>query len=441
MTGTAVSVPLLGACGSERDPNTVRIAFQQFGSGTVMVDFLTEVSRQVTRDHPEITIELVPLVASEDDYFTKNELMMSSERTTPDLVYEDTFILKSDVAAGYLRPMDRYIGRWDRWRDFFPPAKEAVTYDDGRVYAVPTHTDVRCLWYHRKVFEQAGVRLPWRPQTWDDILSALRKIKTAVPDVTPFNIYSGQPQGEKASMQGFEMLLYGTEDTLYDEDSKKWVIGSLGFIDSLTFLRTVFDEELTPSLADALDPNISETITNAWLPEGTLGVNLDGSWISQNWAEGAPGEWPEWADTMELARMPTQRGQGRGWVTLAGGWSWALPRLSDRPDLAWTVLQQMMTTENMTALALADSQVTIREDIAQNKDYEGYSPTVDFFTNLVDEAIYRPALAAYPEVSSVIQESMESVMTGQATPESAASSYDAAVIDIVGQENTMEAGS
>lgn len=438
LAGSAVSLPLMSACSTDKGANAVRIAYQQFGSGTVMTDFLTGVGRQLAKSHPDVTIELVPLVASEDDYFTKNELMMSSERTTPDLVYEDTFILKSDVGAGYLRPMDHYIDSWERWSDFYTPAKKAVTYDDGKIYAVPTHTDVRVLWYQKDVFKRAGIKLPWEPQTWDDVLSTLRKIKSSVPDVTPFNIYAGQPQGEKASMQGFEMLLYGTGSTLYDEKRKKWVVGSQGFIDSLAFVHQVFAEELTPSLADALDPNISETITNSWLPEGQLAVNLDGSWISQNWGEGAPGAWPEWADKMGMTRMPTQKGQGTGWVTLAGGWSWAIPRLSDKPDRAWTVLQQMMTTENMTDLALADSQVTIRKDIASNDKYQGYSPTIDFFTSMVDKAIYRPALAAYPKVSSVIQESMESVMTGKATPEDAAAAYDAAVIDIVGPEKTVE---
>src|SRR5690606_245119 len=126
---------------------------------------------------------------------------------------------------------------------------------------------------------------------------------------------------------------------------------------------------------------------------------------------GAPGEWPEWADVMQLATMPTQDGAEPGFVTLAGGWSWALPRRSSRPELAWEFLQQMLTVENMTELAVTDNQIAIREDIAAEEDYRGYSPTVEFFTELVPHATYRPAYAPYPQVSAAIQAAMETVMT------------------------------
>ena len=50
----------------------------------------------------------------------------------------------------------------------------------------------------------------WQPKTWNDVLTAARTIKAKVPGVTPLNVYSGKGAGEGATMQGFEMLLYGT---------------------------------------------------------------------------------------------------------------------------------------------------------------------------------------------------------------------------------------
>lgn len=440
--GTAIALPL-AACssGAGGDPNRLRIAYQQFGSGQTTEDYLTRVIGQFSEQRPEVVVELVPIVASEHDYFTKNELMMSSERTTPDLVYEDTFILQADVAAGYLRPITELVEAWPTWSEVFEPGRDAVTADDGEIYAVPTHTDTRALWYHSGLFEEAGIELPWAPSTWEELLETIRTLQSELgEDVIPFNIYSGKPQGEKASMQGFEMLLYGTEDTLYDEESGMWQLGSRGFADSLDFIRTVFAEGLTPGLGDALDPNLTETVYNSWLPEGRLAINLDGSWISQNWVEGAPGAWPEWSDVMQLATMPTQDGADPGFVTLSGGWSWALPARSSRSELAWEFLQQMLTVENMTELAIADNQIAIREDIASQEDYRGYSPTVEFFTELVPDATYRPAYAPYPQVSAAIQVAMETVMTGQGSVEQAQDAYDEDVLRIVGEDAAEEAG-
>src|SRR5699024_1024702 len=100
---TVLPLTALAGCGGRNtDPATIRVAFQQFGSGTIKEQWITTAAEEFSAENPELTVDLVPIVASEGDYFTKNELLMSSPRTSPDLVYEDSFILLSDVGAGYL---------------------------------------------------------------------------------------------------------------------------------------------------------------------------------------------------------------------------------------------------------------------------------------------------------------------------------------------------
>ena len=219
-------------------------------------------------------------------------------------------------------------------------------------------------------------------------------------------MFAGTPQGEKASMQGFEMLLYGTGDGtgLYDRDNEKWILGNPGFVESLAFLKTLFEEELTASLGQHLDPNISETIYTSLLPEGKLGILIDGSWISQNWTESAARPWPEWPDVIGLADMPTQDGEGPGTVTLAGGWGLSIPaHVTDR-EIAFQFLEKLVSTETLVRYAQADNHITVRADVAENEEYLSYSPAVEYFTDLLETAYYRPALPAYPEVSSALQE-------------------------------------
>ncbi len=440
--GAAAVLPLtaLTACdGSGRTPGVVRIAFQQFGSGTRIRDWIAEAAEQHTAEHPDQTVELVPIVASENDYFTKNELLMASPRTSPDDVYEDTFILLSDVEAGYLQPIDEFVADWEHWPRIARASREAVKGDDGRTYAVPTHTDTRALWFNKEVLSAAGLAEDWAPRTWDELLDAARTIKQEVPEVAPLFIFSGKAQGEKASMQGFEMLFYGTGDTLHDSETGRWIIGSRGFVDALNFVQTVFEEELTLSLADNLDPNIGETIYTELLPEQKLGILLDGSWVSANWGEGGTRPWPEWSEKLGLAKMPTQRGQGDGSVTLAGGWCLAIPRHATDPKAAFSFIETLCQHDRMVDFTVDNGYITVRSDIAEDPRYAEHSPTAAFFTDLLDSAVYRPALAPYPEISSAIQGAMEQVMTGSATPEQAAAGYDAAVIEIVGPENVQEA--
>lgn len=441
--GAAALLPLTalaGCTGGGRDPNVLRIAFQQFGSGTIKQEWITTAAEEFSAENPELTVELVPIVASENDYFTKNELLMSSPRTSPDLVYEDSFILLSDVGAGYLQPITDLVEGFAHWDDIAEASKEAVSGEDGEIYGIPITTDTRAIWFHKEVFAEAGLPEDWQPGSWEDILEAARTIRDSDSEATPFFMFAGTPQGEKASMQGFEMMLYGTaeEGWLYDRDSEKWVIGSPGFIDALTFLKTLFEEELTLPLGQHLDPNISEAIYTSLLPEKKLGMLIDGSWISQNWTETAPRPWPEWPDVVGLADMPTQDGGGASTVTLAGGWGLSIPQhVTDRAN-AFRFLEKLVSTETLVNYAIADNHVTVREDVGADERYLSYSPAVEYFTDLLETAYYRPALPAYPEVSSAIQEAMEAVMTGS-TPEAAAAAYDATVTDIVGEDNVQEA--
>ncbi|ABY22175.1 trehalose/maltose-binding protein [Renibacterium salmoninarum ATCC 33209] len=282
--GAAFLLPALSGCSTDSS-TTLRIAYKQWGSGEVMETFLAKVSEQFRQEHPDIAIKLMPRVAGDNDYFTKNELMMSSETTAPDLVYEDTFIVKSDVAAGYLRPINAKLPGWPVWSEFYDSAKSAVTEADGKVYGVPIGTDTRALWYNSELFAQAGLPVPWQPNDWTELLRDLATLQKALPGVTPFNIFSGKALGEASSMQGFEMLLYGTEDTLYDAKEAKWVIGSRGFVDSLEFIRGVFHDGMAPPLSKALNPNLSDTIYNDWLPQRKLAVNLDGGWLGLYWTK------------------------------------------------------------------------------------------------------------------------------------------------------------
>ncbi|PWH05751.1 sugar ABC transporter substrate-binding protein [Brachybacterium endophyticum] len=435
--GAAVALPL-AACSGSSGPSTVRIAYQQFGSGTQLSNWLNASAKTFTKDNPGLSIELVPIVAAENDYFTKNELLMSSPRTSADVVYEDSFIMLSDVGAGYLQPMDEEIATWEHWDDVAPASRDAFTAEDGHVYGTPQTTDTRALYYHRDVFEEAGLPTTWEPRNWDDILEAARAIKDSDSEAAPMFIFSGKAQGEKASMQGFEMLLYGTTSRLYDEKSKKWVLGGKGFVDALGLLKTMFDEELTLPVSQHLDPNIGESIYSTMLPAGKLGIILDGSWNTRNWAKGSPGEWPEWTEKIGFAKMPTKDGQDPGTLTLAGGWGMTIPQYCRDKKAAWAFIEAATSTQNSLDFAIADNHITVRKDVAAKKEYQEYAPSVEFFTDLLATAYYRPALPAYPEVSAAIQEAMEAVMTAGDSPEEAAAAYDAAVTDIVGPENVQE---
>ncbi|MET7595575.1 extracellular solute-binding protein [Streptomyces sp. NPDC005481] len=422
----------LTACGSGSgsDPDTVKVSFKQSTDNSVKVmdTYLADVKKQFEKANPGKKVELVPIKAPDSEYYTKLQQMLRSPKTAPDLVYEDTFLINSDITSGYLKPLDGYLAKWDDWDRFVDTAKSAAKAQDGKTYGVPDGTDTRGLWYDKGVFAKAGLPAEWKPRTWEDVLDAARTIKKKVPGVTPLNVYTGKPAGEAATMQGFEMLLYGTNDgtadPLYDTAAKKWIAGSQGFKDALTFVETVYKEKLGPDVSDALDPNFGTKVRGELLPAGKLGIDLDGSWLPQDWGEGAGHEWPEWSRELGLAAMPTQHGQAPGKVSMSGGWTWSIPAKAANPDLAFDFIKTLQTKANAQKWYIANSGIAVREDVAADPAYVKAQPGIKFFTDLVASTHYRPAYPAYPKVSTAIQEAMEGVTTGDSSVEEAARGYD-----------------
>ncbi|MDQ0764002.1 extracellular solute-binding protein [Streptomyces canus] len=427
LLATALAASALTACGgSGSDPDTVKVSFKQSTDNSihVMDDYLADIKKQFEKANPGKKVELVPIKAPDSEYYTKLQQMLRSAKTAPDLVYEDTFLINSDITSGYLKPLDAYLAKWPDWNRFIDTAKAAAKAADGKTYGVPDGTDTRGLWYDKGIFAKAGLPADWQPKTWDEVLDAARTIKRRVPDVTPLNVYTGKPAGEAATMQGFEMLLYGTEDRLYDDAAKKWIAGSQGFEDALSFVETVYREKLGPDVSTALDPNIQTIVRGDLLPKGKLGINLDGSWLPQDWLPGSGHEWPEWSRKLGLAYMPTQHGQAPGKVSMSGGWTWAVPAKAANPDLAFDFIRAMQTKANAQKWYVANSGISVREDVAADPAYAKAQPGIKFFTDLVASTHYRPAYPAYPKVSTAIQEAMEGVTTGDTSVEEAARNYD-----------------
>ncbi|OON79602.1 ABC transporter substrate-binding protein [Streptomyces tsukubensis] len=426
------------ACGggSGSDSDTIKVAYNRSTDNKIRFkdQYLESVKEQFEKAHPGKQIQLLPIQAPDNDYATKAQQMMRSPKTAPDLVYEDTFRINSDIKAGYLRPLDRYLAKWSSWGRFVPTAKAAAKADDGKTYGVPDGTDTRGLWFNKKIFKKAGLPADWSPKNWAEVLDAARTVKRKVPGVIPFNVYTGKAPGEAAVMQGFEMLLYGTgEDPLYDPSSKKWVEGGKGFTDSLDFIGEVFKEKLGPDVSDALDPNVGTSVATEWLPEGKLAIALDGSWMSQNWINNGPKEWPAWEKELGRTPMPTQEGQAPGKVSMSGGWAWSIPERAQNPDLAWEFVKTLQTRKNAVRWAVVDAQIAVRDDVAADPKYLSSMPGIKFFTGLVKDTHYRPAQPVYPQVSSAIGEAMESVTTGDSTGERAAKAYNEQLKSVVGK--------
>ena len=116
-------------------------------------------------------------------------------------------------------------------------------------------------------------------------------------------------------MQGFEMLLYGTGDTLYDDEPKKWVVGSQGFTDSLNFIKTVYTRGPRPDAAAGARPDLEQHVGQRAAARGQARRSPSTApGCRSNWLPSGAKPWPQWSrDDRQTAHAdPERRGQRQG---------------------------------------------------------------------------------------------------------------------------------
>ncbi|MDA3644681.1 extracellular solute-binding protein [Saccharopolyspora indica] len=423
----------LAACGggAADDPNTISVAYHRYGNTLQVDQWMQRVKQQYEQANPGKTVKLDPVVAPEGEYLSKLQLRMRSPSTAPDVLYEDSFNVNSDVAAGYLEPLDDRLAQWPDWEHYIDTTKQAGKAADGKTYGVPLDTDTRGLWYNRELFAQAGLPADWRPRTWDDVLAAARQVKQRRPDAIAMDLALGKAEGESVSMQTVEMLLYGTETgTLHD--GQKWIAPSKGFADAMGFLSTALAEGLTQSKAQIADAQYDKVQRDELARDGKVAIRLDGSFASGNWQDSG---WQDWARTMSATPMPTQHGQAPGTVTLSGGWTLAISSSSEKKDAAFEFIKQAMSKDNVVEYTTASGNLPAREDAAADPRVLGANPLNAFWIGLLDNTHYRPALPEYPKVSQQIQQSVLDVVAGR-PPDEVADQWSQEVSRIVQPANT-----
>ncbi|MGL5955744.1 MAG: extracellular solute-binding protein [Brevinema sp.] len=356
----------------------------------------------VEQQIPGITIKLSPIFAPEGEYFTKLSIALRSDYTY-DIIYEDSFILQSDVAAGLLTPLP--TEGWDDWTNFYESGRDASTID-GKVYTIPLNMDTRGLFYSKKLFAQAGLPNDWKPNNWSDILTTAQTINNlnSPENIQPVRAHLSRVSGEATTMQTFLMLLYGTEDKLYENG--KWVVDSKGLYDTLQFLKTLRQEDLVLGneyLLTATEETYSLPIALA----GNNGIRFDGSWISGAFIKDGL---TNWRDVYGFTHFPTQYGNSeRPFITFIGGAGLSISANSRRKEKAWEVIKIITSYNSLKQLYPMNGFLSTRKDVAQDENYQKLGVNKEA-TEFASFGFYRPANNEYPAVSTEIQVLVENMM-------------------------------
>ncbi|EJN06228.1 extracellular solute-binding protein [Phyllobacterium sp. YR531] len=387
----------------------------------------------------EVVVKLTQF-GGEDEQLAQQLALDFSTQSGPDVANFDGFLIPSFVQGGLLKSLDEVAGaevnNWEGW-SHIPEGLKALMSYQGKPYGIALSTDARMIFVRKDVFNKAGLDADnWQPKSWDEILDAAKKIKEADPSSFPLQINAGVSMGEATAMQGYWMALLGTGEQVTD-DSGKYIVSSQGILDTLKLYKTIYvDEKLGDQRAQLLADGRNRTFAN--FRDGKTAMLIESDWFYRSVTKpGAEFAVADRDNVMAWKKMPSiQPGKGlRGqdFVTVSGGTGFVINPHSDTPKEAWELLSFMNSKDQLTAFQEIQPAIRIRDDVA--------IPNSPFLTEtaktLLPITTARPNDGNYNKVSTEIQRMTESVVSGELSPENAMEQYKAAVIAIVGEENTV----
>ena len=375
--------------------------------------------------YPDRKVNLQFVGGTDADYYTKLLLLLKSDDSL-DIIFEDSFLLKNMVDADLLAPLDA-ITEWKEWKNFYPAFRESATIN-GKLYGVPISTDVRGLFYNKNIFKKAGIEVPWQPKNWQDIIDTAEKIKKYNKNIIPFSL-NVAANGEQTTMQTLQMLLYGTESSLYKDG--KWVVTSKGLLASLNFIRDIFKKGLGPSLSLVMGKQYNTLIFENIAVDQRVAIFLDGCWGINFWKRKSP----KTVDDYDFVLMPTEFGEKPGFVSMSGGWLFAVSKKSQKKEAAIDFIKFAASKDNYLKYSKDAWELTPRKDVI---DSPGFPKSLKAFADFMEYTHFRPSNSQYPIVSTNIQKMVEAVAMQSETPEQAMNNFANNVERVYGKDSIVK---
>ena len=360
----------------------------------------------------KVSVEVVP--GSETDVAK----LMTAVRSGagPDIAVIDRFTVAQRAATGLLVDLTPLIAKEgkDLSQEYSEAPWQEVLYQK-KVYALPTNTDARVLFYNRQLLQEAGVDLsefdpakgPIDPKRFKEIAFKLNKTDSSGA-YTRIGFVPWLEQG-----WGYTWG-YAFGGSFFDFANCKVTATDPGVVKGYQF---VYD------WAKALDPQKARTFVDTYwqwpsvgtLPDsqmpfftGKVAFVISGNWVFATMKDAAPNL------DYGVTYIPAPNGQKTSW---SGGWSVAILPGAKNIEAAYQLLRFVAGEEGQTILAKEASSLPTMKSLLQRKDL--YAPEYEFFLNLLPVSKSRPPIPVGALYWDKLKEALEAVIMNSQTPEAA----------------------
>jgi len=288
----------------------------------------------------------------------------------------------------------------------FPGALKTVVFN-GKTLGMPWILDTKYLYYNKAMLEKAGIRD--LPQTWQQVMDDARIIKEK--KIVNYPLVWSWSQAE-ALVCDYTTLVSGFGGQFYQNG--KLNFSSPASLQAVKLMKNSLDDGLTnPASREYLEEDVRKAFSNgdaAFALNWTYMYNMAND-AKQSKVAGQVGIMPAPGDA------PGKAGAVNGSMGLG------IASGSTHADQAWQYIRYMTSqpVQNNYARLSLPIWKSSYQDAAVMKEQESLIKAADTSLSVM---LSRPETADYSRLSSTLQQQLQQVLTGGATPEAAMQAVD-----------------
>jgi multiple sugar transport system substrate-binding protein len=382
--------------------------------GATEKDAYQKAAQEFEEKNPKYKVKVEVVPGSETDIAK----LMTAVRSGagPDIAVIDRFTVAQRAATGLLVDLTPLIAKEgkDISQEYSDGPWQEVLYQK-KVYALPTNTDARVLFYNKKLLREAGIDVnefdpakgPMDPKHFQEIAFKLNQTDSSGA-YTRIGFVPWLEQG-----WGYTWG-YAFGGNFFDFANCKVTATDPGVVKGYQFLY---------DWAKALDPQKAKTFVDTYwqwpsvgtLPDaqmpfftGRVAFVITGNWVFATMKNVAPNL------DYGVTYIPAPNGLKTTW---SGGWSVAIPQGTKNLEPAYELLRFVAGEEGQRLLVKYATSLPTNKTLLANKDL--FAPEYSLFLSLLPISKSRPPLPVGALYWDKLKDAEEAVIANSQSPEDA----------------------
>ena len=304
--------------------------------------------------------------------------------------------------AGWLEPLDAYLGKPADVLKPFLPVYAASNVVDGKIAAMPAFADAMFMYYRKDLLAKHGVA---EPKTWDELAAAAKKIQAAEgnPNLQGLSIQGAPIEGAVCTF----LLPYWGQGKEFNDAQGRMTLDKAAATKGLQQWLTMVDQGV-------MKKNIAEVKTPDTVNEFKAGQVV----FAINWGFA----WDRFKDDKDstvqgkVGVMPLPAMAGGQSATCVGGWQWAVSAFSKNKQAAANLVKFMASAEASKFLASEGSLLPTYASVYTDPAVTKAVPWFQDAAKVVVAGKSRPMSKEYGQVSDTIRTTTSAVLARTKTP-------------------------